>query len=383
MPRAADIPPGSSIGVREIAQRVGVSVGTVDRALHDKRDISPATRARVLAEAERLGYQPNLSARFLRNRKQMQIVVLLPERSSSFWETLRDGLREAAAALAPCPRLVFRTYAGAWTPEWVLAERADDDISGIIVAPGDATALAAQLQSVTRRSVPVAYVADDVAAGTPTLSVSVASSTVGALAGELVGRFVPGGGSVAVVTASTRTRDHAEQMRGFASSLALIGGGVKLATVLECNGDEGDTSRRIRELLRAHPRLKGLYVSSPDALPVLRAAAYDGRLATLAVVATDLSPEIVPWIRSGKVAATIYQRPLTQGHTVLRLLYQYVQAKALPPSPRHAVAPYAVMHSNLAPVLQRLAIARASAGSLPQDRPRPSTDQPQSDAIIP
>jgi ABC-type sugar transport system substrate-binding protein len=79
------------------------------------------------------------------------------------------------------------------------------------------------------------------------------------------------------------------------------------------------------------------------------------------VVATDLSPELLPWIRSGKVAATMYHRPLTQGQIAVQLLYRYVQTR-LPPTPlRQVVAPYAVMSSNLDVVLQRLAIARTAS----------------------
>jgi hypothetical protein len=59
------------------------------------------------------------------------------------------------------------------------------------------------------------------------------------------------------------------------------------------------------------------------------------------------------------VAATIYQRPLTQGHAAFQLLYRYLQTRTLPTPPRQVIAPYAVMSSNLQIVLQRLDIARA------------------------
>jgi LacI family transcriptional regulator len=43
------------VGIKDIARALGVSTGTVDRALHGKPEVSPATRARVLATAERHG----------------------------------------------------------------------------------------------------------------------------------------------------------------------------------------------------------------------------------------------------------------------------------------------------------------------------------------
>lgn len=46
----------------DVATALGVSKGTVSRALNDYPDIAPATRARVRREAERLGYRPLGSA---------------------------------------------------------------------------------------------------------------------------------------------------------------------------------------------------------------------------------------------------------------------------------------------------------------------------------
>jgi LacI family transcriptional regulator len=341
-----------------------VSVSTVDRALHDRPGIKSETRARVLGEAKALDYRPNLAASYLRPRRPLHILVYLPERPASFWDTLRDGLREAATPLARSIRLVFRTYAAGWTGDGLLARPGQDGYdSGLIVAPDDAMASALRREDVRRRDVPMACVGNDMLDSPRIPSVYVEPFTVGALAGELMGRFVPSGGKVAIVTASANTRDHLEQVRGFASSLSRLSTRVKLAAVVETRADDRYTNQRIRELLNAHPRLKGLYISTSDALPVLRAIGHHGGLAAPAMIATDLSPELIPWIRSGKVAASVYQRPLTQAHMVLQLLYSYLQSRVLPTPHRQEVAPYAVMNSNLDIVLQRLAIARAATVS--------------------
>jgi uncharacterized protein (DUF1501 family) len=50
-------------GIKDIAKALGVSTGTVDRALHARPGINDATRRRVLKMADKLGYRPNLAAR--------------------------------------------------------------------------------------------------------------------------------------------------------------------------------------------------------------------------------------------------------------------------------------------------------------------------------
>ena len=353
--------PRSPVGVRDIARRLGVSVGTVDRALHDKAGINPETRTRVLAAAESLGYRPNLAARYLRSRRQQRIAVHLPDGDSWFTQTLRDGIREGAAPFAPSLGLEFRTYASAEEQALLLSPGALRGNAGLIVVPGDSSTIAARLEEAARHNLPVASIVDALPDSPRVLSVFTDAFSVGALAGELMGRFVPGRGEVAIVGPSLGTRAHAEQVRGFGTSLSTLSSRVKMAAVVESHGDERETHRRVRDLLQAHPRLKGLYISAGHALPVLRSAGHEGRLADLTVVATDLSPELVPWIRSGKVAATIYQRPLTQGQIAIQLLFRYLQTRVLSTPLRHIVAPYAVMNSNLNIVLQRLDIARTAA----------------------
>lgn len=52
-------------GIARLASELGISTGTVSRALNGKPDVNEATRTRVLEAAARLGYAPNASARNL------------------------------------------------------------------------------------------------------------------------------------------------------------------------------------------------------------------------------------------------------------------------------------------------------------------------------
>jgi LacI family transcriptional regulator len=73
------------------------------------------------------------------------------------------------------------------------------------------------------------------------------------------------------------------------------------------------------------------------------------------VVTTDLFPKLMPWIRQGKVAATVYQRPVSQGRIELQALYQFLVDGTCPP-PRMKVVPHLVMRSNLDLFIERLPV---------------------------
>ena len=340
--------------MKEIARRTGVSIGTVHRALNDKPGINPGTRERVLAAAAALGYTPNLAARYLSSRRHLRIGVHLPDRVALFWDALREGIREASAPFGPAITIEFRTYPRLGDGDIPLIERAlADGTDALIIAPGDPRALAPYLEEAARRDIPVVCVVTDAPDSPRLLSVSADSFTVGAVAGELLARFLPGAGQVGFFTGWLATQDHADKLRGLASSLAAINPRLTLGPIVEAHDDEREARRRTREVLRAHPKLRGLYISTSNSLPVLRAAEREGRLAGLTVVTTDLFPELVDWIRAGKVAATVYQRPLAQGRIAVQSICQYLQTRRRPAS-NQRVVPYLVMRSNLDVALERL-----------------------------
>ena len=58
------------------------------------------------------------------------------------------------------------------------------------------------------------------------------------MAGELLGRFLPGGGQVGFFTGWLATQDHADKLRGFVSSLSATSPALTLGPIIEAHDDE-------------------------------------------------------------------------------------------------------------------------------------------------
>ncbi len=84
-------------GMKDIAQRVGVSKTTVHRALTGRGRISSETRERILAVAGELDYTPNTLARSLRRQKTGIIGVIISGVSNSYYASLLSAIEEAAS----------------------------------------------------------------------------------------------------------------------------------------------------------------------------------------------------------------------------------------------------------------------------------------------
>lgn len=86
----------ADISLKDIAKKAGVSVGTVDRVIHNRGNVSTKSRNKVLEVLQEVDYKPNLMARGLANKHSYKIAALLPHSNTDpFWKQPNDGIRKA------------------------------------------------------------------------------------------------------------------------------------------------------------------------------------------------------------------------------------------------------------------------------------------------
>ena len=67
------------VSLKDIAQRCGVSVATVSKALNRQQDVNEATRQRVIDTAKEMGYIVNTAARALRTNRTFNLGILFED----------------------------------------------------------------------------------------------------------------------------------------------------------------------------------------------------------------------------------------------------------------------------------------------------------------
>jgi LacI family transcriptional regulator len=84
--------------LQDIADALELSANTVSRALSDKGGVSERTRSLIRAEAERIGYIPNVHARSLVLGSRMMIGLVITNPSNPFYAELISEIEFHAAA---------------------------------------------------------------------------------------------------------------------------------------------------------------------------------------------------------------------------------------------------------------------------------------------
>ncbi|MCF0243706.1 MAG: LacI family DNA-binding transcriptional regulator [Bacteroidaceae bacterium] len=86
----------AKIRIKDIAEQAGVSVGTVDRVLHNRPNVSEIARKKVEEVLDSINYKPNMYASALAYNKEYTFYVILPQHSSeAYWAEIEEGIQKA------------------------------------------------------------------------------------------------------------------------------------------------------------------------------------------------------------------------------------------------------------------------------------------------
>jgi len=84
------------MNLKQLAKELNLSISAVSKALRDSHEISPATKALVLAKAKELNYQVNPFASSLRKQISKTIAVVIPEVVNDFFGPCINGIESIA-----------------------------------------------------------------------------------------------------------------------------------------------------------------------------------------------------------------------------------------------------------------------------------------------
>jgi LacI family transcriptional regulator len=100
---------GDRVTIYEVANRAGVSIATVSRALRDSELVTPTTRERIRAVIEELNYTPSRAGRALAEGRHAANGIVFPHLVGPYYAEMVLGYEEVAAELG-FSVLILTTY---------------------------------------------------------------------------------------------------------------------------------------------------------------------------------------------------------------------------------------------------------------------------------
>jgi LacI family transcriptional regulator len=313
--------------VNEIAKLAAVSIGTVDRVVHNRGRVSQETRARIQKIIDETGFQPNAIARHLKLNCKYKIGVLIPEitAESGYWRQLFNGIYRTAetdlsafsfkAELFPFVRPDRRSFAAQFHA------MVNSDCCAYIIAPvlQEQTLFLLYESNTTR---PYCFV-DSALPGThPLCTVAQDPFRAGYLAGRMTELTAVQKGIYAVIKSDTEAYNQNERARGFCEWFGCKSQHDKAVLISGCSADKKTICTEIDTLLENYPAVAGICLVNASTHIAASYIHQIGLKDRISVTGFDLVTENCEMLRSGLIDCLISQEPAEQGRQVMTQLYR-------------------------------------------------------------
>ena len=340
------------VTIYDIAEKAGVSVGTVNRALSNKPRISKETKKLVLETAEKLGYKANVAAQGLR-RLPITIGAILYCPIDEYVDSIIDGIKSSASDLEKYNVTVdIRKIDCTSSDECILKTEAlvkefsEKNYNGIVFFMSLLIDEMKKLSELEEKNIFYATVANDIPESKRVLYVGVDAYMAGQMAAELL-ELSCAGRDVALLVTSTTSPVNMDYINGF---MKYAGENVFSSIKIYRHYDEREKIIEATQLLlQENPNLCGIYMataSSAIACNYIRNV--DKK--NLTIITTDLLKETQELLNQKIASATIFQNPYRQGRNVIKLFYNYITKQT--DSGINLITPQIVLSSNLESYLQ-------------------------------
>lgn len=316
-----------AVTLQQLADICGVSRGTVDRALHNKKGVRPDVAARIRETAHSMGYISPRTCPVV-NDRTIRIGVVLHSYISSFVQILADIYRTYPAQVLLPVKTIVRTQDGmdaqhqlALIDELVETEQID----GLALMPIASSLIKDRINALTEQGIPVITFNTDIADCNRLAYVGQNGIDSGRAAAALMGMLLEGKGMILPII-GLRSGHYADTQRlnGFTDEMALLYPNIQLLPPACCFMDSALSERILLRELTENDHLNGVYVSTIGRAGVYRALEKANAVGRVHVIVHDLTPDNLEMIRKGVVDFAIGQDMKTQGTLPLRLLYQYL-----------------------------------------------------------
>lgn len=183
------------IRIKDIARLAEVSVGTVDRVLHDRPGVSQSSRERVEKILNELDYHPNMYASALASNKKYHFIYLLPtHKEGSYWCDIENGIKEAVNAYSDFHISIQAEYYDPYAADSfdrLVRTLPASPPDGVILSPTSTQATAILTKQLDRLEIPFVFVDSNVSELNPLAFFGQHSEQSGYFAGSMLAMLQP------------------------------------------------------------------------------------------------------------------------------------------------------------------------------------------------
>ena len=325
------------VTMQMIAEAVGVSRGTVDRALHHRGRIAPEIEERIFEAARSMGYTlPRAESPGSKRRmpqKEIRIGVVTYLCQAGFMREINRGISQAREELEEQDvRIILKESRAVDEQEQLrfLEELEQMEPDGLAIMPIDTGAIRKKLYAMAENGLPLVMFNSKLS-GIPRLSyVGMDNFQSGRAAAGLMNMLTGGSGKILVITGSFGNQLINARVDGFTKEIKESFPSLSVAAVQSSYDSTQEVQRIIEDSMSGIPGINGIFVVSSGQAGIRNAFAALKPDRRPAVVIYDQTPKNEKLLRDDLVDFLIDQGGFEQGYRPLHILTNAISRGILP-----------------------------------------------------
>lgn len=317
-----------AVTIKDVAIAAGVSRGTVDRVINNRGGVKPELERKIRKLIAELDYKPNRAGKVLAALKNpMKIGCFLPSIGNPFFDGIIRGFHQAERELSDFGISLEISLVKGFDVQnhnRALRELAQKNVSAICAATMDVPEVRKTINEIIRSGIPVATINSDLSETGRLFYVGCDYPESGRTAAGILNLIHRDSLELLIVTGSVGMQGHTQRIQAFEKELNDRLSQFHVAKIIETGDDNNVAYERTLEVLKDHPNINGVYITSGGVEGVCRAICKNNLEGKLTVLCFDDISSTKRLILDNVISATICQEPFQQGYRSVKLLFEYL-----------------------------------------------------------
>lgn len=318
------------MGIKRIAKLANVSIGTVDRVLHNRPGVSKDTAKKVLEIIEKTGYSKNTTASRLKlaSVKKIKIAVLIPKSDNqwSYWKLPKKGILKAIEELTELGVIAgFYDFSDAASfiaqRDSVLQKKYD----AIITVPFFKEASEKLLKQAKSKNIPIVFLDTEIPLKSTANFIRQNAFKAGMVAGRLLHGLVGSGGHYFIINMVIDNDVHAsgkQREDGFKAFFKAIDKHVTIQTINHPATGRFEITKTMEAQFKNN-KPKGFFVTNSRS-HIIPSVLKKHNIENTFIIGFDLNKKNIKCLNSEEINFIIDQDPKYQGYAAIKGLYKFL-----------------------------------------------------------
>ncbi|WP_411676094.1 LacI family DNA-binding transcriptional regulator [Caproicibacter sp.] len=324
----------SHITIKQIAAEAGVSIGTVDRVLHNRGRVSKEKAELILNICRQCGYEQNVVGRAMAmQRKQQTVAVVINSKDrNSFAAKVYEGIEAAEEKIKDYNvTFLYRDVVQNTVEEQIaiLNSLEEENLAGLIIKPIDTPMIRFRLSRFADKGTPIVLCTSDMESVKKLCYVGQNHYRDGRLMANTLSKLSGEALHILMIVGPLQTSARRARIDGFLSYMQEHQRNYEISGVCEVSYQQEEAYRMTLETLKKYPMANALYINSPDVAVCLKALKDYGEFRGLRFSFGHVE-KVGPFIQNRELDFAIREVPFQHGYRAGEAMFRYLLNKEIP-----------------------------------------------------